>query len=177
MWVLNAKFGCKLEVLKGLAMQHLRGLKLADGSGLPQHLDKLTTLCADYTRVGGCILDPEMNSIIIQLLPILEFHGDVMRLGRLTVTFEMESELLTYWEQVYGETAGGRAVIVNVLAATAKTSSARTAPWLVTPRIIAGRVEEGKKDMHRVDGARRLDLSLGSTLLKRLELRKPLSGM
>jgi hypothetical protein len=115
MWVLlNAKFGRKSEVLKGLAMQRLRGLKLADGSSLPQHLDKLTTLRADYTHVGGHILDPEMNLTIIQSLPILEFHGDIMRLGRLTVTFEMESELLTYWEQVYGETA-----VANVLAATA----------------------------------------------------------
>jgi hypothetical protein len=79
-------------------------------------------------RVGGRILDPEMNLIIIQSLPILEFRGDVMRLGRLMVTFEMESKLLTYWEQVYGETAGSGAAVANALAAIANGLTCTNCP-------------------------------------------------
>ncbi|KAJ6485498.1 hypothetical protein DFH09DRAFT_1339776 [Mycena vulgaris] len=48
MWILlSAKFNRTSEVLKGLAVEKLRALKLANGRGLPAHLDALTKLRAE----------------------------------------------------------------------------------------------------------------------------------
>ncbi|KAJ7198158.1 hypothetical protein GGX14DRAFT_573717 [Mycena pura] len=54
MWdKLQVKFAHTSEALKAQAMEKLRGVKLANGSGLPAHLDKLTMLRGEALLIGA----------------------------------------------------------------------------------------------------------------------------
>jgi hypothetical protein len=102
MWIaLHSKFNRTSEVLKGQAMEKIRSVKLASGRDLPAHLDELTKLRAEVSRVGGHIRDVEMNSIILQSLPAIEFAPSMLSLQRFSITVELTSELRTYWEIVH----------------------------------------------------------------------------
>ncbi|KAJ6584732.1 hypothetical protein B0H19DRAFT_1249672 [Mycena capillaripes] len=102
MWiVLNAKFNRSSEVLKGLAFERLRSAKLATGRDMPAHLDELARLHAEVSCVGGRITDPEMNSIIFQSLPAIEFAGSILNLQQFSIIFKLTNELRTYWDLVH----------------------------------------------------------------------------
>ncbi|KAF7372370.1 Retrotransposon Ty1-copia subclass [Mycena venus] len=83
-------FNCTFEVLKSNALEKLRAVKLANGWGLPAHLENLTKLHTDTNRIGCHVGDSDMVSIILQSLPpVMTFVSDVT------------SNLLTYWGIVY----------------------------------------------------------------------------
>ncbi|KAJ7708704.1 hypothetical protein B0H17DRAFT_1191208 [Mycena rosella] len=102
MWVaLHVKFNCSSKVLKGQANKRFCCVKLASRRNMPAHLDELTKLCVKVQRVDGHIRDPEMNSIIVQSLPAVEFTLLMLSLQCFNVTFELVNDLMTFWELVY----------------------------------------------------------------------------
>ncbi|KAJ6522806.1 hypothetical protein DFH09DRAFT_1330393 [Mycena vulgaris] len=58
-------------------------------------------LRAKVVRVGGHITDLEMNSVIMQSLPSVEFCGSILSLQHFTITFELMNELMSYLEISY----------------------------------------------------------------------------
>jgi hypothetical protein len=120
MWVaLVGKFNRSSEVLKGLAFTKLRALKCKEGRHIRAHLDQLAKLRSEVGRVGGSVKDTEMNSIILQSLPLAEFRGSILMLQNFKFTYELVNELLSYWEISYGDEAdAAQGNVVNTLAAT-----------------------------------------------------------
>jgi hypothetical protein len=123
MWeALNAKSNWSSEVLKGLAFTKLCTLKCKDRQHIRAHLDQLLKLRTEVVRIGGTIEDKEMNSIVLQSLPQVEFRGSILMLQNFKHTFELVNELMSYWEISYGvEVEDEQAEVANPLAATANT--------------------------------------------------------
>jgi hypothetical protein len=120
MWIaLNAKFNRTSEVLKGLAMENLRALKLANGRDLPAHLEAFEKLRSEATRVGCRLMDTDVIPIILQSLPATEFGQSIIALQSLTITVEVISSLRQYWDIVYkkdveaGDTGVASALATN----------------------------------------------------------------
>jgi hypothetical protein len=102
MWLkLTVKFVRKSEVLKGIAMDTLRSLKLASGRDLPAHLKALTKLRSDALDVGARCQDEEYIAIVLASLPIPEFSSALLVLGEKKFSHEVINYLRGHWDLVY----------------------------------------------------------------------------